>query len=90
MTERMQEIRNESKRLYGFGTDRMRELKVCTHCGTMTGATRIFCPECSKLLPRDTVYTLYKKRHRCCKFCGNVVSKLMHFCPNCGQSLNEA
>lgn len=90
MTEKLRAVRKESKRLYGFGTERMQQIKVCEHCGAMTWASRIFCPECSKLLPKDTVYTQYLKRHRCCPFCDRVVSKGMQFCPDCGQKLTDS
>lgn len=60
MTDRARAVRKESKWLYGFGTERMQEIKVCAHCGTMTAASRIFCPECSKLLPKETVYMQYQ------------------------------
>ena len=89
MTDRARSVRKESKRLYGFGTERMHEIKVCEHCGAIAKATKIFCPECSKLLPKETVYVQYQKRHRCCPSCGRVVSKGMQFCPDCGHRLNE-
>ena len=89
MTDRARAIRKESKRLYGFGTERMQQIKVCEHCGAMTKASKLFCPECAKLLPKETVYVQYQKRHRCCPSCGRVVSKGMQFCPDCGRRLNE-
>ena len=89
MTDRARAIRKESKRLYGFGTERMQEIKVCEHCGAMAKASKLFCPECAKLLPKETVYVQYQKRHRCCPSCGRVVSKGMQFCPDCGHRLNE-
>ena len=88
MTNRVRAIRRESKRLYGFGIERMGEIKVCEHCGAMTDAFRILCPECSKKLPKETVYEQYQRRHRCCRSCGHVVSKSMKFCPDCGRNLD--
>ena len=87
MTDRYRAIRRESKRLYGFGIERMKEIKVCSHCGTLASAFKFFCPECGKMLPKDTVYMQYQKRHRCCSKCGHVVSNSMQFCPDCGQKL---
>lgn len=89
MTDSYRVVRKESKQRYGFGVDKMKEIKVCAHCGTVSSAARLFCPECNKLLPRETVYMQYQKRHRCCKSCGHVVANSMQFCPDCGQKLDQ-
>lgn len=88
MTGNYRIIRTENKRRFGFGIERMKEIKVCEHCGAVAAAGRVFCPDCAKLLPRETVYAQYQKRHRCCKGCGTVVSNRMNFCPDCGQKLD--
>ncbi len=89
MTERYRIARTENKKRYGFGVEQMKKIKVCVSCGTVAKASRIFCPECRKLLPKDTVYSQYRKRHRVCRACGQVVSDHMQFCPGCGQKLEQ-
>ncbi len=89
MTDNYRLIRKAGKKQYGFGVERMKEIKVCTHCKTVASASKLFCPECSKMLPRETVYMQYQKRHRTCQICGHVVTNSMQFCPDCGQKLEQ-
>ncbi len=89
MTDSSRVIRKEGKKRYGFGVERMQEIKVCAYCGTVAEEIRIFCPECSKMLPRETVYRQYQKRPRTCRLCGHVVTDKMQFCPDCGEKLDQ-
>ncbi len=87
MTDSYKVTRKEGKKRYGFGVERMKEIKVCAHCGTVSNSLKLFCPECSKKLPKETVYMQYQKRHRTCLDCGQVISNSMQFCPMCGTKI---
>lgn len=78
------EVRLESMRQYGFGTEAMKELKVCGSCGAMCPAEKTHCSECHAKLPKDTLYQAYKRRHTSCPGCETIVPDTVHFCPQCG------
>lgn len=88
--ERLDRIRQESMDHFGFGPRAMRRCKVCAHCQTMSPASELFCRECGRRLPRDTLYQLYKSRHKSCPACDTVVSAAARYCPQCGTLLDRA
>lgn len=77
--------REEAREYFGFGTKRMRELKVCGECGAMVDAHRRYCTHCHAKLPQKTLYDIYKSRHRACPNCGIVLSEHASYCPQCGK-----
>lgn len=79
----------EGPEKYGFGTEVMKEIRVCGHCGTMARADSYVCPHCGERLPRETLYQRYQRRHQCCPVCDTVVSSRMRFCPHCGTCLGS-
>ncbi len=88
MLRQYEQIRRQGMRHYGFGIDAMKSIKICGVCGEMKGAGEKIC-ECGALLPEETLYEVYVKRHRHCEECGTIVSKDVRFCPNCGVNLSE-
>ncbi len=87
MTLEYECTRRESMRHYGFGTENMKKLKVCSFCGEIAESTGHNCKACGRLLPGETVFTQYRKRHSTCKRCDRILSEHMIYCPNCGTKL---
>jgi len=83
------EIRLESMKQYGFGTDAMKELKICKRCGAMNPATRRHCKECHGILPGETLYQVYRRRHTICPQCEVIISDAVQYCPQCGIRILE-
>ena len=81
---RLETMRQENMKQHGFGPLVMREIRVCTECGTAAVATERQCRECGKKLPGETLYQQYKNRHRFCAHCDTVVADDVQFCPECG------
>ena len=82
-------MKNETNRQsnmerYGFGTNIMRNIRVCPECGLPSAAADRNCRTCGARLPRETLFQQYKKRHRFCPRCDTVVAKSAQFCPECG------
>ena len=78
-------IREKTREYFGFGTKRMREIKVCDICGTAVSANRRFCTRCNTKLPHKTLFDVYKSNHRVCANCGIVLSENAKYCPQCGE-----
>lgn len=89
MTDELTGSRVEALRHYGFGTMTMKEIKVCSYCGTTMPATEIICSECGKALPEQNLYHVYKQRCRCCSSCDAIVSPMARYCPVCGTRLKK-
>lgn len=87
MIEKLEVIRLENMRELGFGTDSMKQLKICTACGKMSPHTEAFCRECGRRLPEKTLYDIYKERHTVCLSCETVVSQDSEYCPQCGKKI---
>lgn len=85
MTDR--QIRTESMKRFGFGPDVMKETRVCRICGTVSTANEDYCPDCGAVLPKETLFDLYKAFHLYCPACDTVVSDTSIFCPECGKRL---
>ena len=85
--QQLDRIRQESMDHFGFGPRAMARIKVCTRCGTMSPSDRRFCRACGKRLPRDTLFQLYKSRHKSCPACETVVATAARYCPQCGTAL---
>ncbi|MBQ6948408.1 MAG: zinc ribbon domain-containing protein [Firmicutes bacterium] len=77
-------IRKDSMKQYGFGTEAMKQIKICTNCRTPASINDAFCGECSFPLPKTTLYDTYKSRHRSCPGCGVVIHDNTDYCPQCG------
>lgn len=74
----------DTAELYGFGTERMKRLKVCARCGSIAGSDYYVCRQCGARLPRQTLFQLYQRRHRLCPVCDTVLTDNMRYCPHCG------
>lgn len=87
--ERCEAIRLEGMEQYGFGPNAMKKIKVCDVCGTIARADETVCDACGEMLPQETVFQQYKKRHLHCTHCETIVSPGMRYCPQCGARLNN-
>lgn len=76
--------RFDASRDYGFGTDSMKQIKVCTSCGRAEDSDLYFCRECGTPLPKATLFEEYKENHRTCEKCGTILTDKMIYCPKCG------
>ena len=74
---------------FGFGTKKMKSFKICPCCGNAQAAKNKFCKVCQTKLPEETVFDIYKAKHRCCEACGNVLPNDAEFCPLCGAKQNK-
>jgi len=80
-------IRLESIRIFGFGPEAMKLTKVCRCCKKTSDSDRKYCEQCGAILPRETLYDLYKSFHLYCHACDTVVANDAKYCPKCGRSL---
>ena len=87
MTDRIQALRLEGMKRFGFGPDVMKQTKVCRVCGGTADAAQRYCSDCGAELPRETLFDLYKSHHLYCTKCGTVVASTSAFCPECGTRL---
>lgn len=74
---------------FGFGTELMKMVKVCRHCGNSEMSSSYVCSKCGEKLPRQTLFQIYQQMHRTCALCDTVVSGYMKYCPHCGMSLER-
>jgi len=72
---------------YGFGPGAMKKIKVCRICKKPCNANEYYCESCGAVLPKETLFDLYRSQHLCCPECDTVVSKYSRFCPKCGRQL---
>ena len=72
---------------FGFGPELMKEIRVCRVCGCSCAAQEKHCKDCGAVLPRETLFDLYKARHLYCPACDTVVSSTVIYCPECGKRL---
>ncbi len=61
MTEKLEAIRLENMKQYGFGVEAMKQIKVCHKCGNTSPAHQQFCTECGHRLCEKTVYDILRK-----------------------------
>ncbi|MBQ3551567.1 MAG: zinc ribbon domain-containing protein [Clostridia bacterium] len=85
--EKLQLIRLESMKQYGFGLQAMKTIKVCGACKAAISADQRICSECGHKLPNKTLYQIYKARHRVCPICETIVPDSCEYCPQCGKKL---
>ena len=84
--EKLERSRQENMAYYGFGPSAMKELRVCTVCGTPAPLEKNFCVECGHRLPDKTLYDLYLERHEQCSACGTVLTEERKVCPGTERS----
>ena len=72
---------------FGFGPEVMKEIRVCRVCGCSCTVREKYCRDCGAVLPRETLFDLYKARHLYCPACDTVVASTVVFCPECGKRL---
>lgn len=82
--------RKEVLEHFGFGTENMKRFKICPCCGSAQDAKNKICKNCGKKLPSETLFDIYKSRHRCCIKCRNVLPDDALFCPVCGTKQRDA
>ena len=78
-----------SAKHFGFGPEVMKETRVCRVCGCSCGTREKYCRDCGAVLPRETLFDLYKAQHLYCPACGTVVADTAVFCPECGKRLRH-
>ena len=69
MTALYEKMRLENMKHFGFGPEVMKSIKVCKECGAKVNSELLFCPECDRPLPTETLYTLYVHSHFVCTKC---------------------
>ena len=74
-------------RQLGFGPEVMKETRVCRICGCSCTVREKYCRDCGAVLPRETLFDLYKARHLYCPACDTVVASTTIFRPECGKRL---
>ena len=89
MTEHAWRLRRDNMKQYGFGTEVMKGVKVCSACGKVVPVKKHRCPECGTRLPIISLFQVYQSRHRSCKQCGLVVADSAQFCPDCGSAIPQ-
>lgn len=82
-------LKEKTREYFGFGTKRMKALKVCGICGTAVSADKRFCTNCKAKLPHKTVYDIYKSNHRVCEKCSAVLPENAAYCPQCGEKQSK-
>lgn len=82
-----QTTRLEGMKRFGFGPEVMKQQRVCRLCGFTCRADESHCRGCGAVLPRETLFDLYKARHLYCPACSTVVANTTRFCPECGKRL---
>ena len=87
MIERVPTVRSEIMKRFGFGPEVMKQQKVCRVCGSPCTVSETHCAECGAVLPKETLFDLYKSHHTYCPHCDTVVAKTAIFCPVCGDRL---
>ncbi len=85
MNEKLEAIRLENMKQYGFGVEAMKRTKVCHKCGNTLSVDQQFCTECGHRLSDRTLYDIYKERHKTCPACDTVVTDESDYCPQCGE-----
>ena len=76
--------RKEILKHFGFGTENMKRLKICPCCGNAQAARSKLCEVCHTNLRDETLFDIYKAKHRCCEKCGNILTDDTEYCPMCG------
>ena len=89
MTEYAWSMRRAAMKQYGFGTDAMKGIKVCSACGKVVPVKKHRCSECGAKLPIISLFQVYQSRHHSCPKCGLVVSDSARFCPDCGSAIQQ-
>ena len=70
---------------FGFGTEQMKKIKICKKCGAAVSADEDYCTLCREKLPENTLFDVYRQRHRTCPGCKTVLTDGALFCPECGK-----
>lgn len=81
--------RKEVLEHFGFGTENMKKAKICPGCGYAQAAKNKVCELCRTKLSSETLFDVYKAKHRCCEKCGNVLPNDAEYCPVCGTKQNK-
>lgn len=81
------EPKSENMKMFGFGYEAMKSIKICKKCGKPANVNRLFCKNCGALLSRKTLFDFYKKRQRVCQSCKTVLSEQSEYCPECGRKI---
>ncbi len=87
MTEKLEAIKLENMKQYGFGIEAMKQIKICHKCKNASPTHQQFCTECGHRLPEKNLYDIYKERHKSCPACDTVVADECEYCPQCGEKI---
>lgn len=74
---------------FGFGTEIMKHIKVCRHCGSSESSDSYLCKRCRERLPSQTLFELYQQMHAACEICDTVLAPYMRYCPHCGVQIKS-
>lgn len=78
------EPKSENMKMFGFGYEAMKSIKICKKCGKPASAHRLFCKQCGTFLSGKTLFDCYKEHHKSCRHCNTIVSEQAEYCPKCG------
>lgn len=90
MINKQNAIRKKSLLHFGFGIDSMKNSVVCPECNSLETCNKTLCSKCNCVLPKSSLYDLYKSYHKSCEKCGTVLSDYMRYCPHCGIKIEAA
>ena len=90
MMKKMDNVRRRNALFhFGFGTDVMKNIKICEKCSHPESSMKTFCTKCGSRLPKNNLYDFYKAQHKNCQKCGTVLNDSMDYCPRCGAKVNN-
>jgi len=87
---KMKAMRKDSLHHFGFGTEEMMNLTVCSSCHSLEESHNKYCSKCNMKLSKSNLYDLYRSYHKKCSKCGMVISASMHYCPSCGKKIKTS
>ena len=82
-------LRKKTLLQFGFGTDVMKTVTICTNCHSMESIGEIFCSKCNEKLSGVSLFDYYKSQHKSCSNCKTILSEYMDYCPGCGEKINR-
>lgn len=82
--------KNQNAREYfGFGPERMKEIKICLYCGAMLKDSDKVCFACGNNVPAKTLFDRYKETHAYCLNCNAILPNDAKYCPQCGKKIKN-
>ena len=87
--KRQNAIRKNALSAFGFGTDAMKRLSVCSECFSLCSVGKTVCAKCGSHMNGTNLFSVYKSLHHCCEKCDAVLSVSMRYCPKCGTVIKK-